>query len=116
MTIMVVISLTTMAAGGFYISNIPAFLSWVKYTSPFKFGYEASQLLIIDRPVPCDGSGVLAAYCTEGVESVSREDVLKFLGSEGSIAFNVGILLVLIFIPRYLSFVALKFKRGAERS
>jgi ABC-type multidrug transport system ATPase subunit/ABC-type multidrug transport system permease subunit len=116
MTIMVVISLTTMAAGGFYVQNIPVWLEWVKYLSPFKFGYEASQLMIFDSDVLCDGSGALAAYCTEGVEYATREQILEFINSEGSIAFNIGILLVLIFVPRYLSFLALKAKRGAERS
>lgn len=116
MTIMVVISLTTMAAGGFYVQNIPVWLEWVKYTSPFKFGYEASQILIFDSPVECDGSGVLAAYCTEGVEFATREQVLDFINSEGTVAFNIGILLILIIVPRYFSFLALKAQRGAERS
>lgn len=116
MTIMVVISLTTMAAGGFYVQNIPVWLEWVKFLSPFKFGYEASQIMIFDGPVKCDDSGVLAQYCTNGVEYASREDVLEFINSEGSIGLNIGILIVLIFVPRYLSFLALKAKRGAERS
>lgn len=115
MTIMVVISLTTMAAGGFYVQNIPSWLEWLKYLSPFKFGYEASQIMIFDSPVRCDGSGVLAEYCTNGVEYATREQVLDFINSEGSIALNVGILLILIFVPRYLSFLALKAKRGGER-
>lgn len=116
MTIMVVISLTSMAAGGFYVQNIPVWLTWVKYTSPFKFGYEASQIMIFDGPVKCDGSGILAEYCTEGVEFATREQVLDFINSEGTVAFNIGILFVLIVVPRYLSFLALKTKRGAERS
>ena len=49
LTYMVVISVTAMAAGGFYVQNIPAWLEWTKYISPFKFGYEASQILIFDR-------------------------------------------------------------------
>jgi len=116
MTIMVVISLTSMAAGGFYIQNVPTWLAFVKYTSPFKFGYEASQLLVFDDAVKCDGSGVLAQYCTEGVEYATQEQVLEFINSEGSLGLNVGLLIVLIIIPRYLSFLALKAKRGAERS
>jgi hypothetical protein len=116
MTIMVVISLTTMAAGGFYVQNIPVWLEWVKYLSPFKFGYEAAQLMIFDEPVACDGTGQLAVYCNGGAEYASREDILEFLGSEGTIASNLGVLLGLIIVPRYLSFMALKAKRGAERS
>ncbi len=114
--IMIVISLTSMAAGGYYVQNIPVWLTWLKFISPFKFGYEASQILVFDRDVPCDGSGVLAEYCTEGVEYVSSEDVLDTLGSEGTVGMNIGILLALALIPRYLAFLALKNKRGAERS
>lgn len=122
MTIMIVISLTTMAAGGFYIQNIPSFISWIKYVSPFKPGYEVSQMLVFDRDVPCDGSDVLAEFCTgtaggtDGVEYATREQVLSTLGSEGTIAMNIGILCVLMIVPRYLAFLALKGKRGAERS
>jgi len=116
LTYMVVISVTAMAAGGFYVQNIPAWLEWTKYISPFKFGYEASQILIFDSPVKCDGSGALAEYCTEGVEYATREQILDFTKAEGTVAFNVAILFVLICVPRYLSFLALKAKRGAERS
>ncbi len=114
--IMIVISLTSMAAGGYYVQNIPVWLTWLKFVSPFKFGYEASQILVFDREVPCDGSGVLAEFCTDGVEYVSSEDVLETLGSEGTVGMNIGILLALAIIPRYLAFLALKSKRGAERS
>ena len=72
--------------------------------------------MIFDDAVKCDGSGILAAYCTEGVEYASREQVLEFINSEGTIGFNIGILMVLIVVPRYLSFLALKSKRGEERS
>jgi ABC-type multidrug transport system ATPase subunit len=118
MTVMVVISLTTMAAGGFYVKNIPNFLVWIKYISPFKPGYEAAQILVFDRSVPCDGSGILAEYCNDGesVGSASVSQVLKFLGSDGTVGLNVGLLVVLVVVPRYLAFLALKGKRGAERS
>jgi ABC-type transport system involved in multi-copper enzyme maturation permease subunit len=116
MTVMIVFSLTAMAAGGYYIKNIPAFLQWLKYISPFKPGYEAAQALVFDRDVPCDGSGILAEYCTGDVKAASSEQVLKFLSSEGSVAFNIGILIILAIVPRYLAFLALKNKRGAERS
>jgi len=116
MTIMIVISLTQMAAGGFYIQNIPSFISWVKYISPFKPGYEAAQRLVFDRDVPCDGSNVLAEFCTGEVKYATSEEVLKSLNSEGTVLFNISILIALVVIPRYLAFLALKTKRGAERS
>merc|ERR1712176_1245713 len=111
-TVMIVFSLTAMAAGGYYIKNIPIFLQWLKYVSPFKPGYEASQVLVFDRDVPCDGSGILREYCTDGVEKVSKEEVLDFLVSEGSVGLNICILLLIIIIPRYLAFLVLKRERG----
>lgn len=117
MTIMVVISLTQMAAGGYYIKNIPDFLVWLKYVSPFKPGYEAAQLLVFDRNVPCSAeSQNLAEFCTEGVEFATSDQVLKHLSSEGTVGFNLGILAILVVVPRYLAFLALKGKKGAERS
>lgn len=113
--VMIVVSLTTMAAGGYYVQNIPSWIAWIKYTSPFKFGYEASQILVFDRDVKCDGSGDLAAFCIDNVEFASSEQVLETLGSEGTVATNIGILIALIFIPRYFAFVALKSKKAAER-
>eukprot|EP00548_Thalassiothrix_antarctica_P007128 CAMPEP_0194151868 /NCGR_PEP_ID=MMETSP0152-20130528/49790_1 /TAXON_ID=1049557 /ORGANISM="Thalassiothrix antarctica, Strain L6-D1" /LENGTH=761 /DNA_ID=CAMNT_0038855963 /DNA_START=149 /DNA_END=2434 /DNA_ORIENTATION=- len=115
-TIMIVFNLTAMAAGGYYIKNIPIFLQWLKYVSPFKPGYEVAQTLAFDRDVPCDGSGILREYCTDGVQTASKEEVLEFLVSEGSIGFNIGILVILIIVPRYLAFLALKSKKGDERS
>lgn len=112
-----VISLTQMAAGGFYVQNIPSFISWIKYLSPFKAGYETAQLLVFNGDVPCNSdSDAFAEYCTEGVTHVSRDEVLKYLYSEGTVASNVGILIAIALVPRYLAYLALKNKKGAERS
>ena len=117
MTIMIIISLTQMAAGGFYVKNIPSFLVWIKYISPFKPGYEAAQVLVFDRNVPCDaGSDILAQYCTEGVQYATPDQVLNHLAAEGTIGGNIGILCILVIVPRYLAFLALRRKKGAERS
>ena len=116
MTYMIVISLTTMAAGGFYVDNIPSFIEWLKYLSPFKFGYEANQIMVFDRDVSCDGSGYLRQFCLDGVGYVSKKDVLNVLHSENSVGLNLGILFVLMIVPRYLAFLALKSKKAAERS
>lgn len=118
MVIMVVFSLTLMVAGGYYVSNIPSFLTWIKYLSPFNYAYNASSQLVFDRPVPCDGSGVLAVYCGEDDSNgyVSPDQVLSFLGITGTVAFNAGCLIVIFILPRYVAFLALKRKKGAERS
>lgn len=115
MTFMIVFSLTSMAAGGYYVQNIPAWIEWAKYISPFKFGYESAQMLVFNRPVPCDGTGDLALFCTDGVNEATPDEVLETLGSEGSQGVSIAILFCIIVIPRYFAYLALKSKRGAER-
>mmetsp|Transcript_13572 Transcript_13572/g.19848 ORF Transcript_13572/g.19848 Transcript_13572/m.19848 type:complete len:361 (+) Transcript_13572:2-1084(+) len=116
MAVMTVVALSLMAAGGFYIKNIPSFLQWVKYISPFKPSFEAAQILVFSRGVECDGSDVLSQYCTEGVEYATSEQVLEYLGSEGTVGLHIVTGVLLVLIPRYLAFLALKSKKGEERS
>ena len=115
--------LSMMLIGGFYVENVPGFVAWIKYFSPFKYAFDASRELIFDRDVPCDGSGELQDLCSvsDGLsngnidKSVPPEELLKFLRVHGGLGFNVGMLIVLGFVPRYLAFLALKFRKGGER-
>jgi len=116
MVVMVVVSLTLMVLGGFFVQNIPSFLTWLKFFSPFKYAFDASQQLVFNKPVPCDGSGILE-QCKGGDEGfVSTEDMIEFTGAQGSVGFNVGMLIVLFLLPRYIAFLYLKRQKPAERS
>uniref|UniRef100_A0A7S1ZE51 ABC transporter domain-containing protein n=1 Tax=Trieres chinensis TaxID=1514140 RepID=A0A7S1ZE51_TRICV len=116
MVVMVIFSLTLVLGGGYYVDNIPAFLVWIPYISPFKYAYDASQLIVFDRPVPCDGSGVMEVVCAKSETGyVTLEELRTFLGVHGTVGYNVGLLLVVFALPRYLAFLALKRRRGAER-
>jgi ABC-type multidrug transport system permease subunit len=115
MTVITVIALTMMLLGGYYVDNVPGFVSWAKYLSPFKYAFDASRELIFDRDVPCDGSGYLPALCYPGREAIPAEEVLAFLEVEGSIGFNAGMLIVLGLVPRYIAYLALRSKRGGKR-
>jgi hypothetical protein len=55
-TVMVVVSLTTMAAAGFYVKNIPSFLVWIFQT----WMQGCTNVGVIDHDFLCDGSDVLA--------------------------------------------------------
>jgi len=115
MVVMVIVSLTLMVVGGFFVQNIPSFIAWLAYLSPFKYSFDASQQIVFDKPVPCDGSGVLV-QCHEGSEgSVSPEDVIKFLGVNGTILFNVSMLTVVFLVPRYFAYVSLTRRKNEER-
>lgn len=116
MTAMTVISLALALLGGFFVQNVPSFLLWAKYLSPFKYSFDASLQLVFDEPVPCDGSGALEDLCGgSSTGFVDPADVIDFLGVQGSVGFNVGILLAIGLVPRYLAYLALRAKKEGDR-
>jgi len=116
MTVLIVFTLTCLVSGGYYIQNIPAFMSWTPYLSPFKYAYHSSVTLIFDHNVPCDGSGILEVICSKpGVDFATPEEIREFLNVEGSVGMNVGLMFVMIFVARYLAFLALKSKKAGDR-
>lgn len=115
-TIMTVFTLFLMLLGGFFVENVPSFLLWAKYISPFKYAFDSSLQLVFDKPVPCDGSGKLKELCLGGPGTyASSRDVLDIIGVQGTVAFNVGLLLFLCFVPRYIAYWALRIKKEGER-
>jgi hypothetical protein len=117
LTIMTVAALALMLLGGFFVENVPDWLVWGKYLSPFKYAFDSSLQLIFDRNVPCDGSGALEELCGGADTGVAQAaDVRDFIGIQGTMAFNVGVLLIICFLPRYWAYVALKWKQEGERS
>jgi hypothetical protein len=116
MTAMTVISLALALLGGFFVQNVPSFLQWAKFLSPFKYAFDASLPLVFGEPVPCDGSGALEELCTGSTTGyASSEDVIAFLGVQGTVGFNVSILIVIGLVPRYVAYLALRAKKEGER-
>jgi len=116
MTVLIVFTLTCLVSGGYYIQNIPAFMKWTPYMSPFKYAYHSCVSLVFDHDVPCDGSGILEVICSKpGVEFATPEDIREFLNVDGSVGLNIGLMCALIFVARYLAFLALKSKKAGDR-
>ena len=117
-TVMTVGTLALMLLGGFFVENIPEFIEWGKFVSPFKYAFDSSLLLIFDRPIPCDGSGILQDLCDNGGDTgeANDKDVRDFIGIQGSMGFNVGLLLLLCLFPRYFAYLALRSKKSGDRS
>jgi ABC-type multidrug transport system ATPase subunit len=116
MTVMIVISLALALLGGFFVENVPSFLEWAKYLSPFKYAFDASLPLVFDEPVPCDGSGALEGICGGSDTGYAQpEEVISYLGVQGTVAFNVGILIVIGLVPRYIAYLALRAKKEGDR-
>lgn len=115
-TVMTVFTLALMLLGGFFVQNVPYWIEWGKYISPFKYAFDSSLQLVFDRPVPCDGSGALGPLCGgSDTGSAPASEVLQYIGVQGSIGFNVGMLLAICFIPRYFAYLCLRYKREGER-
>lgn len=117
MVIMTVSALSLMVVGGFFVRNVPHWLMWLGYLSPFKYSYNSSVQLVFDRPVPCDGSQVLPS-CADypATQYASELDVLDFLGVEFTAGFNAALLLVMFVVIRIMAFFALKSKKASERT
>jgi hypothetical protein len=116
MTTMVVISLSMLMAGGYYVQNIPSFMIWVQYLSPFKYAYNGAQHIIFNQNIPCDGSGVMEVICSDSsVEYATPDQVKDFLDVKNSLGFNIGLLFVMLIVPRYCALIALKMSKGDER-
>jgi ABC-type multidrug transport system ATPase subunit/ABC-type multidrug transport system permease subunit len=116
LTVMTVFALALMLLGGFYSDNVPDFISWARFLSPFKYAFDAAQLLVFDANVPCDGSGALRDACNNSSDGYATpEEVLKFLRVEGSIGFQIGMLWVICIVPRYLAYLALRSKKSGDR-
>ncbi|KAL7557298.1 hypothetical protein ACA910_016258 [Epithemia clementina (nom. ined.)] len=116
-TAMTVGALFLMLLGGFFAENPPAWIDWAKFLSPFKYSFDSALQVIFDKDVPCDGSGALEDLCNNGSDTgfASVEELWDFLGIQGTLGFNVGMLLVLCFVPRFFAYVALRMKKEGER-
>ena len=103
------ISLTLTLAGGYYVTNLPLFISWMKYLSPFKYSYDACLKLTFDRRIPCRNGAVLVICADDYVDFAEREDVWTYLGAEGSVEMNCILLITFIALFRVAAYLSLRF-------
>lgn len=106
-----------MLLGGFMAQNIPPWLSWVKYLSPFSYASNAALKLIFRSPIPCDGTGAMSPVCTPGnaIGSIDPEVIFGQYGVTLSLAANVACLLVCCIVPRGFAYYFLRKKKAGER-
>jgi hypothetical protein len=66
---------------------------------------------------PCDGTGALEEIFGSGNDYgyATAEELRKFMNINGSVGFNVGMLLVMSFLPRYTAYWALRMNKERER-
>jgi len=106
-----------MLLGGFFAQNIPFWLSWAVYISPFAYASNAAMLVIFRSDVPCDGSGALSPMCAVGdtTSVIPVEDVLQSLNVFFPLGWNIALLILYCLVPRVFTYAILRRKKGGER-
>ena len=104
-----IVGLAFMLVGGYFAKNVPGFVLWFKYLSPVKYSYDACLQFEFTGNTPCDGGTVLAACIDE--QSATREQVLIYFNTQGSIGFNMGMLVALSVSFRLASYLCLRFSQ-----
>ena len=110
LVIATIVSLTLMLLGGFFIENVPGWMEPLSYLSPFRYSYYGSLHFQYpdDVRIACDGSDILPE-CQLGATHVTGKEVRDYLGVEGSLGFNVGMLIVIVVTFRIISYLSLRF-------
>lgn len=79
--------------GGLLINtdDIPVYLVWIEYISPFKYGYEALMTVFWTRvdSIPCSGSALTCSALT-------GEQVLRNFSMDGRSPWTSGVMLVVL--------------------
>jgi len=113
-TVMMVVMSLLMLVGGFFNPDIPSWLAWAQYLSPFYYAGNAAMQVIFREDIPCDGSSKLC----EGDNETSY-DSSAFLRDNLHVTLplgvNLGVLFLFIIVPRILAYVVLRRKKAGER-
>merc|ERR1712176_1674241 len=98
-----VVVLFLMLLGGFFAQNLPVWLSWVQYISPFAYASHAALGVIFRDPVPCDGSGALGPLCF-GRDFADPEAVRESFDASGTVVSNIAYLVLAGILPRLIAY------------
>jgi ABC-type multidrug transport system ATPase subunit len=109
-----VVILFLMLLGGFFAKNVPLWLSWVRYVSPFAYASNAALGVIFQEQIPCDGSGGLDRLCFEQ-PFADPNAVRELFVVSGTVASNIACLLVAGLLPRLFAYAILRRKKAGER-
>merc|ERR1711966_258046 len=112
-TVMMVVMSLLMLVGGFFNPDIPSWLAWAQYLSPFYYAGNAAMQVIFREDIPCDGSGKLceANEISYHASTFVRDNLRVTL----PLGVNLGVLFLFIVVPRVLAYVVLRRKKAGER-
>jgi len=100
-----------MIVGGFFVENVQSWLDWAKYISVFKYAYHAALWFEFapGREFDCANGQIVAKCSNAGVIRVDGEDILDALDVQGSIGFNIGMLVLFLVVARVAGYLCLRF-------
>lgn len=101
--------LALMLTGGFYVENMPVFVRWIRYLSPFKYCYDACVQLEFSRDVQCVDGSVLDGCIDNPGGMVSGQEAIDVIGATESVGLNEACLIIFILAFRLLAYLALRF-------
>ena len=114
-TVLTVVALFLALLGGFFVQNVPSWLDWAQYLSPFAYAFFAILPIVFNEPIPCDGSDIIPECGGSDTGSIAPEGVLEMLTVKNSVAFNAGMLFSFALFPRFIAYFALRGKKEGDR-
>jgi ABC-type multidrug transport system ATPase subunit len=104
-----IIALAMTIFGGFYLKEIPSFISWLSIVSILKYGFDAVvQLQFLGFDMECNnGFTIFACF---GADEISGKDVVAFLEADTfSLTSNIVALVMLTLVCRIGGYLALSY-------
>jgi hypothetical protein len=109
MVIATLVSMALMLTGGYFVQNLPTFVQWIRFVSPFKYSYDSCLRLVYYYNVPCEHGDILVQCSDPSLKSVPPEVVWAYLNQQGTVGFNVGLLILFIVFFRVAAYLSLRF-------
>ncbi|CAL1270158.1 unnamed protein product [Larinioides sclopetarius] len=113
-------SLPTILFGGYFVSSIPYWLSWLRYTSTVNYAFNAMQIVefVYGNPIICAAEKSIYDACRVGNATfIPPSNIIK-TGEDPVFCLWIDILMLIfhLILFRVLSYLALKFYRSPTRT
>ncbi len=117
--IQTIASLAVLLLAGFYVTELPYWLDWLKFTSPLRYSFSAvTVVLLTEAPlIECNGSEIFQEVpCVQYSDTMwfvpNNAYAIQFFQVDGlSILANCSCLLVFRFAFRLFTYLSLRFNR-----
>ncbi|XP_046988161.1 ABC transporter G family member 14 [Schistocerca americana] len=112
-TISALYTLATQLFGGYLATNIPYWLSWLRYLSMVHYAFQNMQIVEFSgTPLQCAEEKSKFPSCAAGSSTVSVDDILESQGAGlASLWGNTLVLLFFLVLFRTLGYVVLRYFR-----